>query len=256
MGYKKVLITGGSGLLGYNLIKTFSHHKTKYKVFGIYFKNCIFPENCIGLKLDLRNSSDVKKTMEKIKPDIIIHCAALTDVDLCEKEKDECYQTNVISTKNLCDYKPKKFIYISTDAVYPGITGNYSEDSETRPVNYYGQTKLEAEKIVSQLEDNSILRVNIFGINPTNKLSLAEWFIKKFKNGEPIKGFTDVYFNPILVNHLSDIIIETIERNITGLYNIGSPDIISKYEFGIKVAEVFKFNTNLISKSLSKEINA
>ncbi|MEK6938087.1 MAG: SDR family oxidoreductase [Nanoarchaeota archaeon] len=256
---KTILITGASGLLGYNLINDFLKHQRfyNYKIYGTYFNNPIYSEKCIGLKLDLRNGSDVKKIIEEVKPEVIIHCAAMTDVDRCEKERDECYNTNVTSTINLCNYKPHKakLIYISTDAVYEGKTGNYSENSETQPVNYYGRTKLEAEKIVMQLENYTILRVNIFGTSPAKKLSLAEWFIKKLRNKEKLNGFSDIYFNPILVNNLSEIIIETIERDIIGLYNVGSPNTMSKYDFGLKIAEIFNFDKDLINKSLSKDIN-
>lgn len=254
----KVVVTGSSGMLGSNLVKTLVE-KGKYEVYALDINDKIKIDGSNFIKIDLTDTNSVNEILSNIMPDIIIHCAALVDVDYCEMHKEKCYNIHVIATKNLVDFskgKDIKFIYISTDAVYGSKEGNFKEGDSLNPINYYAETKILAEKIVQEIIDFIVLRVNIYGINfQEGKLSLVEWFIDKLKKKEQITGFKDVIFNPITVNNLSEIIIETIEKDIKGIINIGGSENINKYDFGKKVAKIFNLDASLIKSGTSDEIN-
>ncbi|MEN7982571.1 MAG: SDR family oxidoreductase, partial [Nanoarchaeota archaeon] len=170
----KVLITGGSGLLGSNLAEIFCKD---FEVFIIFNKNPVKIDYCNEMKIDLIDFENVEKIIKKINPLIIIHCAALTNVDYCEKNPKEAKEINCDSTKNLARIGKEigaKFIYISTDSIFDGETGGYSENDIPNPINVYAKTKLEGEEEVRKINGNYIIiRTNIYGKNKIQKFSLA-----------------------------------------------------------------------------------
>jgi dTDP-4-dehydrorhamnose reductase len=253
---KKVLITGGSGLLGSNLAKMFC---TDYEVFLTFNENILNIDNCKSTKINLTNLEETKKFIEEIKPDYIIHCAALTDVDFCEENIYEAEKINAIATKNIAQISNDirgKLIYISTDSVFNGELGNYNEKDFPSPINVYAKTKLIGENYIKEIGGNYvILRTNIYGWNLLNKFSLAEWIINKFEKSEEFLGFDDIYFNPLLVTNLGEVIKEICQKDIQGLYHIGSPMKCSKYEFAKLIAKIFYFDETKIKKESSNKMN-
>ncbi len=253
----KILVTGSYGLLGSTLVKTLIE-KRKYEVYGLSINDSINIKGLNFTKIDLRESNSVKKVLSDIMPDVIIHCAALIDVDYCESNKGKCYNVNVNVTKYLVDFSRKnnaKFIYISTDSVYGGKEEESKEKDILNPVNYYVKTKILSEEAVRKLSDYIILRTNIYCINfQERKVGLVEWFINKLRKEEQITGFKDIVFNPILINNLSEIIIEMIEKNIKGIFNVGGSECLNKYDFGKKIAKVFNLDSNLIKLGTSNDM--
>ncbi len=251
---EKVLITGGSGLLGSNLSIIF---KEDFKVYFTFNNNFINLKDCEGVKVDLTNFEETKKLILKINPKIIVHCAALTNVDYCEENPNEAQAINSELTKNIAKISNEinsKLIYISTDAIFDGLKGNYLEEDKTSPINIYGETKLNGEKYVKEYCKNYlILRTNIYGWNALSKYSLAEWMLDKLEKNEGFCGFNDILFTPISVNNLGRIILESSKRDIKGLYNIAGPTKCSKFEFANLIAEVFNLNKKLI-KSVSSDV--
>ncbi|GEM_PF-75042 len=255
---KKLLITGVSGMLGFCLARNLSNNlKNNYDVYGTFNRNLVSIEGCAIYRVDLSQRSEVEMLLQEITPDIIVHCAALTNVDLCEENHELSDAVTVASTSYLqsyCKKNSKKLIYISTDAVYEGDSGNYSESDLPKPSNYYAQSKLKAEKIVRVLPDSLILRVNIFGISPPGHgTTLFEFFYSNLLQGKEIPGFTDVIFNPICIECLPGIISEGIDNSIAGVFNIGSLGQISKYDMGVEIADYFGFDRSLIKKSVSAD---
>ncbi|MCG2756936.1 MAG: UDP-4-amino-4,6-dideoxy-N-acetyl-beta-L-altrosamine transaminase [Desulfobacteraceae bacterium] len=244
---KRMLITGVSGLLGNNLAYYF---KDKYEILGLYNSH---PVNIKGIdteKCELSCPDNIKKIISEFNPRIIIHCASLTNVDECEIDKDTTKTINVLSTKNIVEDiidKDIKLIYISTDAVYDGVKGNFSENDNISPNNYYGFSKYQGELEILKKKDSLILRTNIFGWNIQNKKSLGEWILGELKAKQRTSGFKDAYFSSIYTMELARIIDISINRNLIGIYNCGSVDTYSKYEFGIKIAECFGFDKTLIA---------
>lgn len=208
--------------------------------------------------LDLREFPQIKTLINQISPDLLIHCAGLTSVDLCEQEPALAYETNVSTCENIARAcrNNVKLVYISTDQVY-GEADDHSEKNtkELFPVNEYGKTKYLGEQKALEYHDNClVVRTNIFGWNvKSDKISSAEWIYNLMKNGEKIKLFNDYFFSPIYTDYLGNIIMTLVKMNFVGIINVGSPTPCSKYDFGIWLAETFGFNHSLISQGSIKQ---
>ncbi len=241
-----MIITGVSGLLGANLGIYFRH---KFDVLGIYNTQPIIINGILTKQCNLLDSNNVNCILRTFLPDVIIHGAGLTNVDECELDKEKAYQMNVICTKNLVesisDHDPY-MIYISSDSVYGGTKGNYSELDKIDPPNFYGISKCQGENETREYQNHLILRTNFFGKNILNKRNLAEWILNQLRNERPISGFKDAYFSSINIVKLAKIIDRTIDKHLTGTYNCGSIDSVSKYDFCLKIADRFGFPISLI----------
>ena len=223
--------------------------KDRYSIFGIY-KSSPNPMLENQLRVDLTVYDDVARAMDRIKPDLIIHCAALTDVDACENNYELAYNTNAGATKSLLRVlgSEARFVFISTDAIFDGRKGNYTETDPPSPLNSYAKTKLEGEKFTKEFSYNHIIvRTNIFGWNRVKGVSFSEWIYDSLKRKQPIKMFTDVIFSPVTVNTLSMLIDKLLYKDFTGTLNIGSMDPLSKYDFGMRMAGLFDFDKSLIT---------
>jgi dTDP-4-dehydrorhamnose reductase len=135
------------------------------------------------------------------------------------------------------------FVYVSTDSVFDGERGNYSEADRPAPLNVYARSKFAAEQDVLRIHQNAlVVRINIYGWNAQDKQSLAEWIVNQLTAGKELPGFADIFFAPILVNHLAEILLTMLDRRMCGLYHVTGSETISKYEFAKRVAVTFGFN--------------
>lgn len=246
----KILITGINGLLGKDILQAFVKDE-KYELFGVGRKNF----RHVGVKytqLDLTNYNDLKEYADSVKPDAVIHCAAYTKLDACEENKKYAYKMNVDVTEKLssiCNH----MIYMSSDAVFSGNKGLYSEDDNPDPVNYYGLTKYQGELAASQRRTNLIIRSSIFGYShDTDNVSIAEWGLKNLYKNQGISGFEDVYFNPLYSRVLGQKIKNMCDNRVEGLYHLGSIDRISKYEFFVMLADKLGVDRSLVTASSVK----
>jgi len=251
---KKILITGGSGLLGCTISKLAAR---KFDVYATYNRNKIEMDNVSFFKADLTKRDDADK-IKDIRPDIVVHCAAMTNVDYCEGHADEARSHNVDASVYVAEAAKAcgaYLVHISTDSVFDGEKGGYSEIDEPRPINTYGKTKLEAERQVAALCPGScIVRTNFYGWARGEKLSLAEWMINKLKNGEELQGLEDIYFSPILVNDLVGILLDLQLNGYKGIINIAGSETCSKLEFARRIARIFGFDSGLIKPVSIKNI--
>lgn len=242
----KILITGGSGLLGSNIAKLAT---LKFEVYATYNKNKVGMKDVHFFQIDLTKKEPIVK-IEQIKPDFIIHCAALTNVEYCEDRPDEAYNQNVLASVNIAKIAKKigaYLIHISTDSVFDGTKGNYKEDDMANPINIYGRTKLEAEqKILSIHSHSCIVRTNFYGWNKRDKFSLAEWMLNELTNNEELSGLKDVYFSPIFVNDLAEVLFKLQGRKYKGIIHIAGRETCSKLDFAYILAEVFDLDVGLI----------
>jgi len=243
-----LLITGASGLLGANLV--LSAHE-EHDVIAVYHRHPIELEGVQSVSADLCQPGRAQELFDRFQPDWVIHCAADTSIDELEDDPDRAFRMNRDMAANVAEAAHKieaKMVHISTDAVFDGRDGPYREGDPTEPVNVYGKSKLAGEQAVQAVYPGAlIIRTNIFGWNAQPKTSLAEWFINNLMQGIPCQGFVDVYFNPLLVNQLWVILNSLMRLDLRGVFHLGSDQGISKYAFGVRLAESFDLNKELIS---------
>lgn len=244
----KVLITGSNGMLGKDIVQLLTLAGS-YDVFGMNRKHDSSLAEGKSVVCDITNFNELQMIVEEIQPNIIIHCAAMVDVEGCEKNKEYADKINVDSTRQLATFKPEstKFVYISTDSVFDGQDGGYDEDTAKNPINYYATTKSLAEAVVESVNRNSIIiRTNIYGFHKDRGKSLVEWALNELLERRKISGFNDVYFNPVYTKQLARIVFELLKINYSGIIHVGADNPISKYEFLRRLALKFKVDPELV----------
>ncbi len=244
----RLLITGASGLLGINLALDASR---VHQVVGVDRNTLLSPPFEL-VKADLLEPKAVPYVLKQSKPDSVIHCAAMADVDACETNPPLARQMNVdlpAQMAEACRRHRIRLVHLSTDAVFDGQkTGSYTESDSASPLGIYAQTKYEGEQAVLQTDPQAIVaRVDFYGWSLSGRRSLAEFFVNNLSNGKMVNGFTDVIFCPMWVNHLGETLISMLEHGLRGLYHVVGPQAMSKYQFGIEIARKFGLNESLIS---------
>ena len=243
---KRILITGVSGLLGSNLAYCL---KDAYDILGVYHSHKVHINGIRTDGADLTSAKEVGDLINQFKPDVIIHCAAQADVDVCEEHPQDAERINILGTKNIADNingAGTKLLYISTDLVYDGKKELFSEDDPIDPLNYYGVTKRAAEKEALKKKGALVLRTNFFGWNIQNKYSLGEWVIHELTKKNTMHGFTDCKFSSIYTFELAKLLDLAIKKNLCGVYNFASSSSMSKFEFVSEIAGRLKLETGLI----------
>ena len=244
----KLLIIGASGLLGINLaMETLREHE----VVGVdrgTLKSTPFEV----IKADILKTDEMHSILDRIHPDWLINCAALANLEKCEEDPVQARKLNTDLPGALaaaCANRNISFVHLSTDSVFDGIKeGIYSEEDEPNPQGVYAQTKLAGEGAVQEANPQAIVaRVNFFGWSLGGRRSLGEFFVKHLSEGKNVNGFTDVIFCPLWVNHLSCLLVEMLEKNLSGLYHVVGPQAMNKYQFGVEVARKFGLDERLIA---------
>jgi len=192
----------------------------------------------------------------RIKPEIIIHSAALTDVDRCERERELAYKINVQGTRMVSEASKKAgsfLIYISTDYIFDGIRGRYKEGDDPHPLSYYGRTKLLGEGFCDGCIARSCV---IYGSRPASgKVNFALWIINSLKANQPIHVVTDQFITPTLNSNLAAMVLEAGERHLYGTYHLAGASRISRYDFAREVARMLDLDLSLISPSRMEDMN-
>jgi dTDP-4-dehydrorhamnose reductase len=252
----KVLVTGANGLLGQELISLLLQQnfdvtatsKGPSRLQSIVGKNLIYRD------LDITDGLAVENLITECKPDAIIHAAAMTQVDECELNKIDCYNTNVTATRFLIEAAKEvnsKLVYISTDFIFDGSTGPYKEDDEPKPVNYYGSTKLSAETEImeSGLHWCIVRTVLVIGTAVGTRSNIISWVKEKLSKGEKIKVVNDQFRTPTFTEDLAKGILLVLEKNATGIYHISGKDLLTPYQIALKTAEHFNLDDSLIEQA-------
>lgn len=223
----KVLVTGANGQLGYDVVKLLNN--SKYAVFPFD-----------RMQMDITNEGIVQQTVEDIKPDVIIHCAAYTNVDGAEKDEVTAYQVNALGTKNIAkaaESVDAKLVYVSTDYVFDGVANRpYEVDDLTNPLNNYGKTKLAGEKFVKEILDKYfIVRTAwVFGINGNN---FVKTMLRLGKENGEVRVVSDQIGSPTYTVDLAEILVEMVNTDKYGIYHVTNSGECSWYEFA---TEIFK----------------
>ncbi len=243
----RLLVTGASGLLGLNLCLKFAQ---AHKLTGVINRRNLQDAPFDTIQADLLAENSIQQLVDRIQPEYIIHCAAMANVDSCERDPLTAQEINAQvpgQLAALCFQRGIELMHISTDAVFDGMQGNYSEQDEPNPLSVYARTKMEGEQLVREANpDALVLRVNFYGFSLSGKRSLAEFFLNNLNAGNQVKGFTDVMFCPLYVADLVDVIFAMIQKDLKGLYHAVSPECLSKYDFGCRIADKFGLDSNLI----------
>lgn len=244
----RLLITGVSGLLGINL--ALEAVQKGFDVLGWTnshpLKNTPFQQEIVALE----NLENLPAALQNARPDAVIHCAAIANLDVAEQNPQLTDLVNAQAPGILAKATNNMgipFVQISTDAVFDGSKGNYSEEDLPNPRNTYAKSKLAGEQAVRQAYAEALIaRVVFYGWSISGKRSLAEFFFKNLSQGKRVNGFTDSIFSPLYVRDLADLLLEALSKNLNGTYHFFSKDSLSKYDFGLALAKRFCLDESLI----------
>ncbi|MEC7850104.1 MAG: dTDP-4-dehydrorhamnose reductase [Candidatus Neomarinimicrobiota bacterium] len=246
-----ILITGASGQLGMSLKRIFN---SKYEIISTTGNN-----NPTGssMHLDVTNPMLFKEVMETTNPDLVINLAALTNVDLCEKNPELAYSINIGGMDNLVNAFKGPIIHVSTDYVFDGEDGPYKEEDTTNPLNVYGLSKLESEKLLLDHSENSlVIRSNvIYDYSSKSEASFLNWVVDSLTQEKEINVVEDQWNNPTWTGSLAVVIDRAIDTQLTGLVHWGDGDLVSRFDFANKIADVFNLKKSLIKPILTSELN-
>ncbi len=238
---KKILITGGAGFLGAYFANRI---KKDYEVHITYNSSEYHQDGIFSHKVNLLNQDELEKAFQKIKPEIVIHCAAKANVDWCEENSHEAFLVNQTSSKIIAslskDFK-SKLVYISTDQVYDGEKKFANELDPNLPVNVYGKSKLAGEiECLNTNQDALIIRTNFYGLG--HKMSFFEWAFKALKSKSSMQLYNNVFYTPIFIEDLIDGVMCLIANQKSGIYNVVGTERVSKSQFVFLIAKVFNLS--------------
>jgi len=245
----KILITGGSGLLALNWAL---HKRAQDEVtLGIHKKNVSLPR--INTRfLSLESADKIQRVFDDIKPNIVIHTAALTNIEACEADPDLARYTNVELVKNIanaCSSNEVPLVHISTDHLFSGETHMVDECQQVAPLNTYGRTKAEAEHHVLDIYPKTlIVRTNFYGWGSRFKPSFSDVIIDSLRSNNTLYLFQDVFYTPILIETLVNVVHDLLNKKVSGIFHVVGDERISKFKFGLEVAELFNLDIRLIKK--------
>jgi len=226
-------------------------YSKKYKTYFSYNSNAVKINGCRGFKTDLSDASQVKNLFQKIKPGLVVHTAAQTNLELCEKNPEVAEKDNVTATANVAEQCRKNsalLVHISTNYVFDGIKGNYKETDKPSPLSVYAETKTRAEKeVIKLLEKYFIVRTSIFGWNPIKeRVNSVTWLLRDLGAGKKVLAISDQYSSMMLANDLADKLEALFNSEKYGLYNIAAKDKIDRLSLAKKVSRMYGFDSKLI----------
>ncbi|MGH9922896.1 MAG: SDR family oxidoreductase, partial [Nitrososphaerales archaeon] len=218
-------------------------------------------------QVDITKGIDTARFIESLKPDIMINTSALHNVDYCENHKEEAKQVNVDAVRNLTNAANKigaRMIHISTDYVFDGRKGHYTENDEPMPLNYYALTKFEGEKAAQNASSHVIIRPSVvYGWTPLETaqtksssgkpMNFALWCVANLSNNQEIKAVTDQYTSPTLADNLAEVILELADSEHNGIYHVSGLSCLNRYKFVLELAQVMGFNTSLVKPTTSDQ---
>jgi dTDP-4-dehydrorhamnose reductase len=248
-----VLVTGSAGILGRRLVPILAD---EHNVIALFHRNGPHVSRAAELdvvRCDLSDTTATARLISKIDPDVIVNCAALTDVDGCERNPELAERVNSGAVRNLLDAARSDrayFVQISTDYVFDGRSGPYPEDSVANPINVYGRTKLEGETAVQSWQGRSlIVRTSaLYDCHSTVRANLFAAAYNRLRNGDRVAAASDLYCNPIWAVNLSWALKEVIEMQTLGVINIAGSAYLSRYQFAETVARRYGLPTELVEQ--------
>jgi dTDP-4-dehydrorhamnose reductase len=256
----RLLVTGASGFLGWHLCRL---AQARWEVHGTYHRHPIVGLAIQPHAIDLTQAQAVRAWLEQLAPDAVIHGAALAQPNDCEQQPDRSYAINVEATSHLaqfCRDRAIPLIFTSTDQVFDGQAAPYGETDQPHPINRYGQHKLAAERIIQQVHPHStICRMPLLYGPPSPQAEcFLQGFLRTLAAGQPLRLFTDEFRSPAYVDDAAMGLLLALERLTlgtgAGLLHLGGSERISRYDFGLQMAEVFDLEPGLIVPSRQSQV--
>jgi dTDP-4-dehydrorhamnose reductase len=253
---KKILITGSNGLLGQKLVKLLTTMPNIALIATAKGENRLENDgNYIYFSLDITNEKEVNRIINKTKPDVVIHTAAMTNVDQCETDRELCWEMNVNAVSYLikaCTQTNTFLCHLSTDFIFDGVAGPYDENATPNSLSYYGDSKLAAENLLinSSIKWAIARTVLVYGIvSDMSRTNIILWVKKSLEDGKNIKVVTDQFRTPTLAEDLAMGCWLIADQEAQGIFNISGKDLLTPYEMAIKTADFFELDISLIEQA-------
>lgn len=245
---QKALVTGAAGLLGRKLLQQMTG---EFDVFAVDIHKPPDAVDRTFRRLDVSDEASLSALVREIQPAVVMHTAAFTNVDGCETERGLAWRVNVEGTANVarsCREVGAKLVHLSSDYIFDGARGPYSEEDEPCPICYYGLTKWESEKRVqATLDDHIIVRTTIlYGYAAHVRPNFVVWVINMLRSGKRTRIVADQVGTPTLADNLAQMMLRAVALDKQGVYNMVGGELIDRYGFALAIAERFALDASLI----------
>ncbi len=254
---KRVLITGSNGVLGTKLIEAaIADHEVIATDLQPEALNS-FLGTFTYVPMDITEQAQVARVFEQFRPSLVIHAGAYTDVDGAEKNRDLCYQVNVIGTQHVAVAVQGKLVYVSTDYVFDGTSGPYREGDAVHPLGWYGETKHQGEQAASNNADDVLIcrTSTLYGFAPNiTKYNFVGWVLRQLEQGRQARVATDQYVNHTIAEDLAATVLALAASGQRGVYHTAGEDRLSRFEFARRAAEQFGFDPSLLIPATCAEL--
>lgn len=253
--FSRVLVTGANGLLGQALVRTLAT-APEYDVLATARNKSLYvPDvSCGYTPLDITDAAAVRRVFEDFSPSAVVNCAAMTQVDACESDRDNCWRVNVDAVDNIarqCARVGARLVQVSTDFVFDGEAGPYRESDRPEPVNFYGKSKLASENVARNAGDErwAVARtVLVYGAETNlSRSNIMLWVVRELLADRPISVVTDQYRSPTYNVDLAAGIERILRKQAHGIYHLGGPELLSVFDFATRIASAFGLDESLIS---------
>ena len=256
---KRILIVGSNGMLGQSVVSLLSGQEM-YEVQLASFEEYSYFDEFPYSQLDVSNKRQVKKLLLDFFPDFVINLAAFTNVDKSETERETCWNINVNAIEYLAKYcvpTNSHLIHISSDYIFDGKNGPYSEKDLPNPISYYGRSKLAGENIIKRFNiPSTIIRTNVlFGATKFGRPDFVKWVVDSLRNKKEIRIVTDQINNPTYLGDIAWAIRKIFDTGKTGIYNIGGAELLSRFKFTQKISEFFQLNFDYVEPIITEELH-
>jgi len=259
---KKILVTGSNGLLGQKLTDLCLSDPEVVLIASSKGPNRHPVKKGYSYEdMDILDFLNIQQVIEKYHPDTIINTAAMTNVDACENDKENCHALNVDSVKGLIRLSEQyhiQLIHLSTDFIFDGEDGPYTEEDQPNPLSYYGQTKLEAEQLLQQSSCQWVIlrTIIVYGIvNDMSRSNIILWAKEALEKGNPIQVVNDQWRMPTLAEDLAKCCLLAAKKNASGIFNASGKDLLSILQIVEKVADYWNLDRSLINPISADSLN-
>ena len=242
----KLLVLGGSGLIGHAIVKK---SKNEFDVLTTYYRNSVAIDNVNSFECYFPNDLDkLEEVVRKEKPDVTVNTMGYSNIDFCESNKNNTEMLHVETTEricNICESNDSKQIFLSSDYVFDGEKGDYSENDIPNPVNFYGLSKLKAEQLILKSPINTVIRTSVI-YDWDYRARFFNSVIKNLQNNQEFKATTDVYNSVTLLDNLVESIFKVIKLDQNGIFHVADSTCMNRYEFAKIIAKKFQLDEKLI----------